>query len=91
MNPIIERRKKTILDWLVPALLGLIGVLVTLGAISMNDAIKDSTSQTRGLREDIASVKAHLEDSSVWQGNIERRVANLEQDRLHYKPQSIKK
>jgi cell division protein FtsB len=73
-----DRRKKGILDWIVPALLGLIGVLLALGAASMTSAIQDQASQTRGLREDLAAVKAHIDDNKEWQSQIESRIAVLE-------------
>jgi hypothetical protein len=76
-----ERRKKTIIDWLVPALLGFIGVLLV-GAIS---TFQDQVAQTRGLREDLSGLKAYMSDVKdwqtelkAWQKQIDGRVISLE-------------
>ena len=69
-----ERRHRTIIDWLVPALLGLIGVLL-MGAIMV---FQDQVALTRGLREDLSGIKAYMSDFKDWQRQIESRVSYLE-------------
>ena len=63
-----ERRKKTVLDWIVPALLGLISLLVGLGGANVAAALRDNAAQTFGLREDV----------HAWQLRTEIRLTRME-------------
>jgi len=69
MPPTNERRKKSVMEWVIPALLGVIGILVSLGASNTVSAIKDQNSEIRKLREEMSSFRL---DYSV-------RIARLEQ------------
>ena len=68
MPPPPDRRRKTVPDWLVPALLGLIGVLIAMGGGNVVAALHDNAAQTAGLREDM----------HAWQLQIEARMTRVE-------------
>jgi hypothetical protein len=57
MSPTNERRKKTILEWALPAALGIIGVLILLGGGELLSSMHDQTNETRGLRHDLVDWK----------------------------------
>lgn len=71
MTPSNDRRKKTLTEWIVPALLALIGVLIAMGGNSVVSALRDNAAQTAGLREDV----------HAWQLQTETRLTRVE-DRL---------
>lgn len=81
MVHIPDRRSKDIVEWLVPALLGLIGVLLGLGILNGLNALNDNTKQMQGLREDFAGFKSAFKEQMIV---MQQRQTLMEsrQDRL---------
>jgi len=78
MTPTSERRKKSIMEWVIPALLGVIGVLVSLGASNTVSAIRDQNSELRKLREELATFRLEYSVRIAKVEQIQAQQAQME-------------
>ena len=53
MSGTFDQRHKSILDWIVPALLALITALMVLGGTNMLDSMHDTRNEMTNLRKDV--------------------------------------
>jgi hypothetical protein len=74
MSPQNERRKATLISWLVPALLAVITALLVVGGSSVLDYMRDTRADMQGLRRDV-------QESAL---QTEKRLTRVE-DRLGMK------
>ena len=75
----IGDRRDSVRAWLVPALLGLIGVLILLGGGNVLNALQDQVNETRALHSELTGLKSSVEDLKKWEDHIETRMNIIEQ------------
>jgi hypothetical protein len=74
-----ERRKKTLGDYLVPGLCGLLGIVITFLSNGVLNALKDLTTEVRTLSMHMAVIETNQQYDKEYRVRNDKKIENLEE------------
>ena len=80
MTPTTDHRKKVFSDYLLHALVGFIGIVLTVGLNAGINAMHSMSEEIRQLREEVSAVKVEICDARTDQAGLQGELCELRKE-----------